>query len=417
MIALKNGVDSNPAKMKALNTAAIELLNRLQNENSKVREIIINADNLSNAYIELALLNPPAKYRTSKSTIPIPIDKKSKLGRVFNLAIPILTTDQPVSTTYDHPSIVTIHKFQQEYYLVGGINAPKVIQCIGSDGNIYTQLVKGGSDDLRQDATLSNVFIIMNLLLKKNFETRTRNLKIETYKIIPLGQRAGVLEWVDHTIPFGEYLADAHNRYHKTDLSSLDARKKMMTEHEKDDSSPNSKDPAMWFHSRMLYTRSTGVISILGWVVGLGDRHPQNTLIDQNTGAIIQIDLGIAFDQGKLLSTPELVPFRLTRDVVDAMGSMGIEGGFRRCCEETLKVARKEANIIYTILDVFRYDPLYNWKGVQSRVRDGKNIEAERALVGVRKKLSDSLSIECQINELLICAMDKSNLSKMYPGW
>lgn len=72
--------------------------------------------------------------------------------------------------------------------------------------------------------------------------------------------------------------------------------------------------------------------------LGLGDRHSQNILLDTNSGEIVHIDLGVAFDQGLALPTPELVPFRLTRDIVDAMGITGTEGVFRRCCEETLKV-------------------------------------------------------------------------------
>lgn len=40
--------------------------------------------------------------------------------------------------------------------------------------------------------------------------------------------------------------------------------------------------------------------------------------------------IGIAFEQGHILPTPETVPFRLTRDVEDGMGVSGIEGVFRR---------------------------------------------------------------------------------------
>ena len=46
----------------------------------------------------------------------------------------------------------------------------------------------------------------------------------------------------------------------------------------------------------------------------------------ENTHAapqVVHIDLGIAFEQGRFLTTPELVPFRLTRDIVDGMGSAG----------------------------------------------------------------------------------------------
>lgn len=35
---------------------------------------------------------------------------------------------------------------------MNGINAPKVLECKGSDGRRYKQLAKSGNDDLRQDA-------------------------------------------------------------------------------------------------------------------------------------------------------------------------------------------------------------------------------------------------------------------------
>lgn len=95
----------------------------------------------------------------------------------------------------------------------------------------------------------------------------------------------------------------------------------------------------------------------VGYIVGLGDRHIQNILIDEETAELVHIDLGmhtkkslllqmfdlfilcqpatpfhagVAFEQGKILPTPETVPFRLSRDIVDGMGIAGVEGVFRR---------------------------------------------------------------------------------------
>ena len=68
----------------------------------------------------------------------------------------------------------------------------------------------------------------------------------------------------------------------------------------------------------------------VGYILGLGDRHVQNILIDCNTAELVHIDLGVAFEQGKILPTPETVPFRLTRDIEDGMGVSGVEGVFRR---------------------------------------------------------------------------------------
>ena len=39
----------------------------------------------------------------------------------------------------------------------------------------------------------------------------------------------------------------------------------------------------------------------------------------------MHIDFGIVFEQGKTLLTPETVPFRLTRDMVDGLGITGVE--------------------------------------------------------------------------------------------
>lgn len=55
--------------------------------------------------------------------------------------------------------------------------------------------------------------------------------------------------------------------------------------------------PGLWLQMRLAYSRSVATTSIVGHVVGLGDRHISNILIDQNSGELIHIDLGIAFDQ------------------------------------------------------------------------------------------------------------------------
>ena len=62
--------------------------------------------------------------------------------------------------------------------------------------------------------------------------------------------------------------------------------------------------------------------------------------------------VGVAFEQGKTLPTPETVPFRLTRDVVDGMGVAGVEGVLRRCCEKTMEVMRASHEELRTIVEV-----------------------------------------------------------------
>ena len=120
-------------------------------------------------------------------------------------------------------------------------------------------------------------------------------------------------------------------------------------------------DPGVWYIAKRNYTRSVAVASIVGFVLGLGDRHNQNILVDQSTAEVIHIDLGISFDLGKLLPTPERVPFRLTRDIVDGFGLTGVHGTFRKISEITLKTLTDNSEHVLAVLDVLRHDPLYQW--------------------------------------------------------
>jgi serine-protein kinase ATM len=88
----------------------------------------------------------------------------------------------------------------------------------------------------------------------------------------------------------------------------------------------NFKDPGQLFERRLAYTTSVAVSSMVGYILGIGDRHVQNILIDLNTAEVIHIDFGIAFEQGRILPHPELIPFRLTRDMIAPMGVCGVDG-------------------------------------------------------------------------------------------
>lgn len=69
----------------------------------------------------------------------------------------------------------------------------------------------------------SQVFGLMNRLLS---ESGDRRLSVRRYKVVPLSERSGVLEWCDNTMPIGEYLVGgdrkggAHLAYHPKDMVS-----------------------------------------------------------------------------------------------------------------------------------------------------------------------------------------------------
>lgn len=80
---------------------------------------------------------------------------------------------------------------------------------------------------------------------------------------------------------------------------------------------------------------------MVGFILGLGDRHGENILLDTNTGAVQHVDFNCLFEkvryrykfgltlrdyQGKTFDIPELVPFRLTQNMVSGLGVTGVEG-------------------------------------------------------------------------------------------
>jgi hypothetical protein len=58
-----------------------------------------------------------------------------------------------------------------------------------------------------------------------------------------------------------------------------------------------------WHAAKMNFTRSVAVSSIVGHILGIGDRHLGNILIHQGTGEVVHIDFGIVFEQGKVCVT------------------------------------------------------------------------------------------------------------------
>ena len=67
-------------------------------------------------------------------------------------------------------------------------------------------------------------------------------------------------------------------------------------------------------------------MSVIGYILGLGDRHLDNVLIDLSTGEVVHIDYNVCFEKGKSLRVPERVPFRMTQNLETAMGVTGVEG-------------------------------------------------------------------------------------------
>ena len=100
-------------------------------------------------------------------------------------------------------------------------------------------------------------------------------------------------------------------------------------------------------------------MSMVGYILGLGDRHPSNLMLDRISGQIVHIDFGDCFEVAMSRSKyPETVPFRLTRMLVRSMEASGIEGTFRTTCE---KACIYVCICVYVYIGVCMYVYVYIW--------------------------------------------------------
>jgi len=124
-----------------------------------------------------------------------------------------------------------------------------------------------------------------------------------------------------------------------------------------------SENSEVWLDRRTNYTRSLAVMSMVGYILGLGDRHPSNLMLDRHTGKILHIDFGDCFEVAMHREKfPEKIPFRLTRMLTSAMEVSGIEGNFRSTCEKVMTVLRENRDSLIAMLEAFVHDPLISWR-------------------------------------------------------
>jgi serine/threonine-protein kinase ATR len=337
----------------------------------------------------------------------------------------------------------TIVKFEDKVEVMASLVRPKKITILASDGQKYVMMCKP-DDDLRKDSRLMEFYTLINKCLKKDPESRRRNLYIRTYSVVPLNEKCGLIEWVPNTSGLRHILNKIYQEkgifmsgmdikeLWKNKMSDPLKLKVNFEEYVLPKFPPvfghwfqrTFSDPTQWYSSRLAYSRTAAVMSIVGYVLGLGDRHGENVLFDSTNGDCIHVDFNCLFNRGKTFDVPECVPFRLTHNMVKAMGVTGYEGVFRRSCEVTMQVLREQCDPLMCVLKTFVHDPLVEWskvKGPSESVHDRamtiiKDIEDRMNGKGNLSKVPP-LSIAGQVHMLIQDATSTDNLSKMYIGW
>lgn len=488
--------------------AAAAVLARVAASSPESAALVREATTLADVYIRLAAVPAPV---AANPNVPAPTRSEFPPALLRRAAavklLPLVSAPLPVRRDGDYSGAPRFAGFETEIHYVGGINKPKVVRARSSGGVVppRRELVKSGSDDLRQDAAIQQFFALVNALLAADGAAAARALRLRTYKAVPFSPSSGLLQWVDDCIPLSEYLLGADRNSGAHGRRGMRAHRMMSGGGKNGDLPPppppilhgtaaaamqrsrpedlratydwvcerfppvlrhffteRFRHPSAWARARLQYARSTAAASMAGYVIGLGDRHSHNILLDLRSAEAVHIDLGIAFEQGSFLATPELVPFRLTRDVVDGLGPAGVDGVLRGACEAAMSAMRAPdaRAALASVVEVLVHDPLYKWGISEEKKRKSKtkktktkggnggekeveveeengdgnndpvvaisitNADAERALLRVRNKLAgldagdgEARGIRAQVRQLLADAADPALLCRMYVGW
>ena len=286
--------------------------------------------------------------------------------------------------------VVAIRSFAPAIQVMNSKQRPRKLAVLGSDGVEYVFLLKG-HEDLRQDERVMQLFGLVNTLLASTPSCARHDLGIQRYSVVPLSTNSGLIEWVPQCDTLHTLVRDSRlsrsvllNIEHQLmlhfapDLASLGVLQKIEAFQQALSNTDGMdlyrvlwmKAPSseVWLERRSNFSHSLAVMSMVGHILGLGDRHPSNLMLHRFSGKIAHIDFGDCFEVAMRRDKfPETVPFRLTRMLVNAMEVSAVEGTFRSTCERVMTVLREHKDSVMAMLEAFIHDPLIKWRLLHSQ--------------------------------------------------
>jgi FKBP12-rapamycin complex-associated protein len=272
------------------------------------------------------------------------------------------------------------------------------LSMIGSDG------VKSSFDilsqaDVRIEERFVQLFKFVNTILKESGIPLKSNLAVTLLRVVPVSPRFGLVGSVDSSQSLREIALSGTGG---TQIANTILR--------------SAADSANWIDLRTNYAASLAGASVLGYVIGLGDRHPDNIRLQLATGRLVHINFRSAFELATMRNVyPDKVPFRLTTMVINGLEVSKIEGTFRACCENVFGLLRSAAPEIVELLTVFKYGSADLNRGQDSEVY-GRGLDAISDKLG-GKDGTKVLTVVDQVEKIIWEATNKDNLAGMWAGW
>ncbi|OHS95830.1 PIKK family atypical protein kinase [Tritrichomonas foetus] len=369
------------------------------------------------------------------------------------------------STFSPDKPVIGISKFCDDLRIKQTKQRPRKLKVIGTDGKTYKFLLKG-HEDLRLDQRVMQFFELMNSIASSSMPY------IVMTGVTPLTPNVGVIQWVPGCDTMHQLISNyrtisgispievENNMLKKNIVNGTMAyvdnlrpiqryelfRKVAEKSHQRrldlrDVMWLNAKDAESWVNHILNFTKTSAQMSIVGYIIGLGDRHPGNIMIQRITGNVVHIDFGDCFEVTKeRAQLAETIPFRLTRNMIATLGPCSIEGSFRKTCEETVRVIRERREAVMSILEIFIREPITSggfFDTIPKNEVISGSIEINKWMIESKgkKRLKEIISrisnkingydfentVQLpaweQVDALIKAATDQYNLSYLYHGW
>ncbi len=121
------------------------------------------------------------------------------------------------------------------------------------------------------------------------------------------------------------------------------------------------------------------------------------------------------FDKGLNLPKPEVVPFRLSPNMLDAFGPIGADGVYTGGLKSAMTTLRDNRDTLLSVLEPFTKDPIIDWKRQKSTQRGSGNLPPhEQRSLQAKKSIT---SVEGQVHKMITEATSHGNLVQLYVGW
>jgi FKBP12-rapamycin complex-associated protein len=339
-----------------------------------------------------------------------------------------------------HNELVRIQAISPRVAIMRSKQLPRKVSIVGADGVSYGFLLKA-HEDTRLDERIMQLFDFVSDVVGRSTVPLANRLTIISYKVLPFTEKVGLIGWVPNAqtlfevvsqyraannTPADIEMARSYSLLPKYDTAPLQFRIKAFRSGLRMTSGDDlqkvllkySTDCNDWLQRRLTYATSLAITSIAGYILGLGDRHMCNIMMNNRTAKLVHIDFSDCFDVATNREMfPEKVPFRLTRVMVNALEVSGVEGTLRSCMENVMQLLRDKRSEIMALLEAWLCDP----------VEQMLALSQENALDMIGQRVRDKLSgtefggqfksVQDQIDTLIRTATDVANLAQMYKGW